>query len=221
MIFRALAAKPAGRRDPGSMKYQRILDMRGRDAADSYAKRTAENAIAFVQANPPIKDRTDAMIRILELEALADSLPWMIYAGPCARRALEGAFTVAERVGGVSFGLSLREHAELVGQPLRVLRGHRDALLVLGWLSRNPGDRPGLTSRISLRTPTHIQSRVISECAYSVGPHRGALLAHDALAEWDCGWYLLHVVGVGSSERELAVRAGIDKDNEDLEHADV
>ncbi len=101
MIFRALAAKPAGRRDPGSMKYQRILDMRGRDAADSYAKRTAENAIAFVQANPPIKDRTDAMIRILELEALADSLPWMIYAGPGARRALEGAFTVAERVGRV------------------------------------------------------------------------------------------------------------------------
>jgi hypothetical protein len=34
MIFRALAQKPSAKRAPGSMKYQRILESLGRDAAD-------------------------------------------------------------------------------------------------------------------------------------------------------------------------------------------
>jgi hypothetical protein len=156
MIFRALTQKPSGRRDPGSVKYQRILETKGRDSADAYARKTAEKAIKFVADNPKIIDRTDALVRLTEIKALADAMPWGLYAGPGARRTLEGAFAVAEKVGGLLFGLSLREWAETCGQDLRTTRTHRDLLVRLGWLLRNPDDRLGRTARFRLRTPSHI-----------------------------------------------------------------
>lgn len=225
MIFRALAQKPSGRRDPGSLKYQRILDTKGRDAADAYALQTANKAIAFVAANPPILDKASALVAITEIEGVAAALPWGVYAGPGARRALEAAFVVAERVNGISFGLSLREWAELCGQDFRTTRTHRDLLLGLGWLRRNPDDRLGRTARYSLRLPPHIHSHLRSECAGSSGR---AWLAHDAFRERALGglpWYLLSLVEPSAiTLRELSIRSGVDEEELDdviaiMEHA--
>ena len=210
MIFRALAQKPSGRREPGSVKYQRLLDSRGRDAADAYARRTAEKAIVFVASNPRIVDRTDAFVRLTEIKALADAMPWGLYAGPGARRALEGAFCVAERMGGLSFGLSLREWAEICGQETRTTRTNRDRLVDLGWLQRNTDDRLGRTARFRLRAPAHIHSNGRYECADSGGR---AWLGHDAFrpeALGDLGWYLLSLTESRRPLRELSIRAGID-----------
>lgn len=128
-IFHALAKKPKGRREPASMKYMRLLDEKGSDSADDYARTTARKAIAFVAANPRIIDKADALVRITEIKATADAMPWGVYAGPRTRRALEGAFVVAERVGGVAFGLALREWAEICGLDLRALQSERDRLV--------------------------------------------------------------------------------------------
>lgn len=226
MIFRALAAKPSGRRDPGSLKYQRLLDTKGRDIADSYAKQTADKALAFVASSPRIVDRTDALVRLTEIKALADAMPWGLYAGPGARRALEATFSVAEKIGGLSFGLSLREWSETCGQDLRATRTHRDLLVRLGWLLRNPDDRLGRTARFRLRTPSHIHSHGRYECADSGGR---AWLAHDAFRPeglGDLGWYVLSLTESRRPVRELSLRAGVDAaELEDLlglmTHADL
>lgn len=211
MIFRALAAKPSGRRDPGSLKYQRILDTKGRDAADAYARQTAERAVAFVANSPRIIDRTDALVRLTEIKALADAMPWGLYAGPGARRALEAAFHVAERIGGLSFGLSLREWAEIGGQDFRTTRSNRDNLLRLGWLLRNPDDRLGRTARFRIRIPPHIHSHGRYECA---GSGWSAWLAHDAFRPeglGDLGWYVLSLTESRQTLHELSIRAGVDR----------
>jgi hypothetical protein len=158
-IRRALAAKPKKGLERGSLKYLRLLDERGHEAAESYARRTAEKAIAFVRENPPIRTRPEAIARIAEVRATADALPWFTYGGPAARRALEGALRVAERVGSLNFGLALREWSLLAGMEFDRLRRERNRLLELGWLRRNPGDRDGRTSRYGLRRPRHIQPR--------------------------------------------------------------
>jgi hypothetical protein len=226
MIFRALAQKPSGRREPGSLKYQRLLDTKGRDAADAYARRTAEKAIAFVASNPKIIDRTDALVRLTEIKALADALPWGLYAGPGPRRALEAAFSVAEKIGGLSFGFSLREWSDTCGQDTRTTRTHRDLLTRLGWLDRNPDDRLGRTARFRLRTPTHIHSNGRYECAGSGG---FAWLAHDAFRPeglGDLGWYVLSLTESRRPLHELSIRSGVDPaELEDvvgiLSHADL
>ncbi|MBA3737493.1 MAG: hypothetical protein H0W97_02900 [Actinobacteria bacterium] len=227
MIFRALATKPSGRRDPGSLKYQRLMDTKGRDVADAYARQTAEKAIAFIANSPRIIDRTDALVRITEIKALADALPWGLYAGPGARRALEAAFSIAERVGGLAFGLSLREWSETCGQDLRMTRTNRDLLVRLGWLLRNPDDRLGRTARFRLRTPPHIHSHGRYECA-SYGAH--AWLAHDAFREeglGNLGWYVLSLTDSRPlALHELSIRSGVDlAELEDLigimTHADL
>jgi hypothetical protein len=205
MIFRALAAKPSGKRDPGSLKYQRILDERGRDAADEYARCTAEKALGFVKANPPIKDRASALVGIAEVAEAAEALPWAVYAGPGARQALEAAFVVAEGVGGLSFGLSLRQWAEVAGQPMRATRTHRDLLTELEWFQRNPGDRLGRTARYRLRLPRHIHSQERSECA---GLGERAWLAHDAFrpeALGDMGWYVLSRLSIFRATADLRI----------------
>jgi hypothetical protein len=212
-IFNALSAKPSGRREPGSVKYQRLLDSRGRDAADAYARGTALKAVEFVRANPALKDRPSSFVRIVEIESLAGALPWGQYGGPGVRRALEAVFVVAERVGGVSFGLALREWGELCGTDERMIRAHRHALCDLEWLRRNPGDRPGLTARFSLRPGKHIHSNGRSECA-PAGDREW--LDHDAFRPdglGDVGWYVLSVLTQPYALDALAIRTGLDPDD--------
>lgn len=209
-IFRALSAKPSGRREPGSLKYQRLLDGRGRDRADAYAWTTAEKAIAFVQANPAITDRPSALVKLLELEAVAGALPWAVYGGASARRALEAAFVVAERVGGLSFGLSVREHAELTGHDFERIRVDRRVLTDLGWLRRDPSDRLGRTSRFSLRRGFHIHSH---QGDLNVGTDR-EWLAHDGFRDralGDLGWLVLSLLAAPVSTHALALRTGLDQ----------
>jgi hypothetical protein len=216
MIARELSAKPSGRKEPGSVKYWRVFEQRGMEAANTYARRTAENAVAFVAANPPIRDRTEAFLRLQQIQSAAWQVAWGTHGGPGARRALEGAFIVAERVGGLSFGLALREWGELVGQDKRDVETNRNTLVRTGWLHRNPADRPGRTGRYSLRTPRDIHSHGISECPGLVARDS---VAHDAWEGWDMGWYLLGVLSSGSrSVRELALQTGTrgDEDDDDL-----
>jgi hypothetical protein len=215
MIFQALAKKPSGKRDPGSMKYQRILDERGRDVADAYARRTAEKAIAFVAANPKIVDRAGALLRVAELQAAADSLPWGVYGGPDARRALEGAFVVADRVGGPAFGLAGREWGELVGMTRDAVREQQRVLERLGWLRRNPLDRDRRTARFTLHRPPPIHSHGWV-CEW--GTHDGRRwLAHDAFrgdALGSVGWYVLASLDVAPTRLDLLqARTGVDGDD--------
>jgi hypothetical protein len=210
MIFRALAAKPSGKREPGSIKYQRILDERGRDAADAYARRTAGKAVEWVKRNPPIRDRPEALVRLTEIATIVSALPWAIYAGPAARRALEAVFVVAKRVGGVRFGLSLREWAELAGMTKRGIESHRDTLLRMGWLRRDPTDRLGRTSRFTLAAPRDIQlTGGGSECP----PFGDATwLDHDAFREGalgDLGWYVFASLAIPMTLAELGIRTGL------------
>jgi hypothetical protein len=218
MIFRALAAKPSGRRDPGSIKYQRILDERGRDAADAYAQHTAEGALAWVAANPAIRDRVSALVALLQIRGAAESLPWAIYGGPGVRRALEAAFLAADRLGGVRLGLPLRRWAELAGVTFDSIRERRDKLVRMGWLCRDPRDRPGRTARYGVRLPSCVLPTFTSQGGLNVGAlvithsaHR--LLAHDAFrggALGDAGWYVAHSLnGRREPLRELGLRTGI------------
>lgn len=208
-IARALSAKPSGRRQPGSVKYQRIFDTKGKDAADAYAQRTAAAAIDFVRRSPMIRDRNEALIRLLEIEAAAVALPWGVYAGPDVRRALEAVFVVADRVGSIRIGLSLREWAEVAGQGFEAVRKHRDALAELGWLRRDPDDKLGRTGRYTVRRPRHIQPTR----GMNVGTAADRTwLAHDAFrpaALGDLGWYLLTATSSAGSPAELAVRTGL------------
>ena len=210
-IFRALSAKPSGRRESGSIKYARLLAERGQERADTYARATAEKAVRFVQANPAIKDRPSALVRLIELESVAGGLPWAVYGGTSARRALEAAFVVAERVGGLSFGLSVREHAELAGHGFEQIRADRRTLTDLGWLRRDPSDRLGRTSRFSLRRGLHIHSH---QGDLNVGADRH-WLAHDAFRVpglGDDGWLVLSIAAAPVSMQLLAARSGFDHD---------
>jgi hypothetical protein len=195
LIFRALAAKPSGKRDPGSLKYQRLLDTKGRDAADRYAQRTAGKAAEFVKRNPAIRDRPSAVVHLLELQTSVNALPWAIYGGPGARRSLEACFVIAEKAGGPKFSLSLRQWAETAGQGFEAVRGHSRALSALGWVARNPNDRLGRTGRYRLRTPSHIHSH---QGGVNVGASATRVwLHHDAFrpgALGDEAWYLLYTL---------------------------
>lgn len=216
MIFRALSAKPSGRREPGSLKYQSILERRGKDAADRYARRTSQKAVEFVQANPMIRDRTAGLVRLLELESAANTLPWAVYAGPAMRRALEAAFVVAERVGSVKIGLAIREHAEIAGQGFDQVRAYREVLMDLGWMRRNSSDRPGRTSRFTLRLPSHIHSHqevgMWGTRGASVGRSTDReWLGHDAFRDGglgDAAWYILALTVVPATLQELGFRSG-------------
>jgi hypothetical protein len=178
----------------------------------------------YIEANPPIHDPNEANIKIAEIRRAADSLPWLVYAGPRTRRTLEGAFVVAERIRGLAFGLALREWAELTGQEWGIIRRERDRLLDLGWLHRNPCDRPGRTARLSIRRPRHIQYTPhipslggISECAAGAA----AVLRHDAWrpeALGEKGWYVFQICARSALQtlESLATRTG--SDPEDLAH---
>lgn len=108
-------------------------------------------------------------MRILEIEATAEALPWGVYGGPGARRALEACFAVAGRTGGVAFGLALREWALLAGQGLRSIQHQRDRLKRLGWVRQNPRDRLGRTSRFRLLVPGDIQSVQPGDIPHTIG----------------------------------------------------
>jgi hypothetical protein len=193
------------------MKYARLLDTRGQDAADRYVRETARKAITFVEDNPPITRRADAVAKILQVEAAAASLPWAVYGGSGARRALEAAFVVADRVGGPSFGLAIREHALLAGQDFEVVRRNRTALADLGWLVRNPTDRLGRTSRFRLRIPPHIHSH---QGGGNVGRSQDrGWLHHDAFrpdALGDAAWYVLVSIDARTDLEVLARRTGLE-----------
>jgi len=208
-----LSGKRSGKRQRGSVKYRRIFETKGIDAADRYARRTAEKAVSWILAHPKILDRNEAVLRVLEIEATADALPWGVYGGADLRRNLQAAFVVARRVGGVRFGLSLREHAGIAGQDLSQTRANRNALHDLGWLRRNSRDRPGRTSRFGLRTPSHIQPT--GEGGLNVQGAGGRYLSHDAFrpdALGDAGWYVLASAAVPIGRRELALRTGYDEE---------
>lgn len=220
-IYLALSAMPSGRRDPGSVKYQRLLSAKGKKAADAYARRTARNAIQFVHDNPMILDRTAALADLWAVRQTIERVPWGIYAGPGPRRTLEGALRVAEGLGSASwYGLALRQWSELVGQSFRAVRSNRDVLTDLGWIRRHPKDRPHRTARYKLRTPTHIQpahslTPVGEECAGSRGAAHWVYtdsapsqLAHDAYrpdALGDPAWYLHHTLLVVPRPQPLEV----------------
>ena len=115
-------------------------------------------AVAWAIERPAIRDPASAIVAVTEIATAADSLPWSTYGGPGARRALEGAFIVAESLWRVAFGLALQDWAERVGQDKRTLETNRDTLLRLGWLQRNANDRPGRTARYTLRKPRDIHT---------------------------------------------------------------
>jgi hypothetical protein len=213
VILRALTAKPSGKRDPGSLKYQRILETKGKATADAYAERTVQAAAKFVKANPPIRDRNAALVRLGEIQNAAESLPWCVYAGPGVRRSLEATFVVAERVGSIKFGLALREWAQVSGQDFETVRANRNPLVSLGWLVRNEGDRPGRTSRFTLRKPSHIQLTPGDMNVEDIGSR--AWLTHDAFrpqAFGDIGWYLLaKIARAPILNVELAAATGISR----------
>ncbi len=208
-IAAALSKKPSGRRDAGSLKYMRLLDERGRDAADLYATRTAERAIQWVHDNPAIRTPTEATLRLLEIEAAAEALPWAVYGGPGVRRGLEAAFLVADRTRRVNFGLALREWAELAGQDFEAIRRHRDVLIDLDWMKRNTDDRPGRTARFALRIPRHIQLHM-GGWNVGVSADRG-WVGHDAFRPeglGDAGWYVLHELSGPMSLSSLSGQTG-------------
>jgi hypothetical protein len=194
-IARELSRTPSGKRPAGSTKYQRILETRGPEDATKYAARTAEKAVTFVATNPKIMDRSAAAVRLVEIESAAESLPWLVYCGPQARRALEATLLVAWRVGSLNFGLSLREWAETAGLEFESIRTARDVLVREGWLRRNPNDRSGRTSRFAIATPSHIHSHGRD---MNVGLHNDRVwLAHDAFREpalGSDGWAVLRGV---------------------------
>lgn len=212
-IHRALAAKPSGRRDPGSIKYQRLLDTKGLDAAEAYAWRTARKALDFVRVNPKILDPAEGTLAVLAIGSLAGALPWGLYGGSGPRRALEAAFVIGERVGSVCFGLALRQWAEISGQTLESVRKNRDVLLSLGWLSKLASDTRHATDRFRLRRPSHIRSRGRFECG---NPADRGWLAHDAFrpgALGDDGWYVMTLLATAASARELTIASGMDPDD--------
>src|SRR5262245_21791701 len=78
------------RRGLGSQKTRDLL-ARKEARGEAYARTTARKAIAFVKANPAIRDTTAARARLLALQAAADRQPWAeIGAGP--RKALQGFY---------------------------------------------------------------------------------------------------------------------------------
>lgn len=216
-IAEALARPPGGkRRHAGSMKYQAILQTRGFNEATKYATRTAGNAVKFVTENPKILDRGAAAVRLVEIEDAVESLPWLVYCGPKARRALDAALVVAWRVGSVKFGLALREWAELSGLDFESIRTARSVLQSEGWLRRDPNDRNGRTARYSLSPPAHIHSH---RGGLNVGLHDDRQwLAHDAFREpalGSLGWAVLRAVPPAPTP--IAVLEGrLALDHEDL-----
>jgi hypothetical protein len=159
MIARVLRTKPSGKRGGAySMKYQRLLDERGRDAACRYAERTARKAVEFVKANPMIQDHIGGTARLIHITRAADEQDWTDHPG--ARKALEAAVHIALGLPypTVVFGLSDRQWAETAGQSRDSLRRNRDRLVKLGWITRNPDDLPGRTSRYRLDIPDPFKS---------------------------------------------------------------
>jgi hypothetical protein len=204
-IAQALAGGSAtGKRPAGSMKYQRILVSKGREDAAKYAVRTAERAVAWVRDNPKVTDKGGAAVRLVSIEAAAEALPWLVYCGPEARRALEAALVVAWRVGSLNFGLSLREWAEIAGLDFESIRTARNILVDEGWLRRNPADRNGRTARFTVRTPSHIHSH---QGDMNVGLHDDrAWLAHDAFREHalgSVGWAVLRGIPAVPTRRDV------------------
>ena len=212
-IARSLSEPPARKRPAGSTQYQRILRARGQDAAVQYATRTAEKAVAFVREHPKITDHAGAAMALVHIEAAADSLPWLPYCGPKARRALEAAFVVASRAGRVRIGLALREWAEIAGLDFDTIVTQRNVLQRAGWLHRDQNDVPGRTSRFTLRKPSHILS--CQEIGMWDTADR-AWLSRDAFREdalGSVGWLILRgVSAVPESRCLLQTKIGLDPD---------
>jgi hypothetical protein len=215
-IAACLGTKPSRSKPWGSVKYHAILETRGMDAANAYARRTAEKAVTWVLENPAVRDPSSALVRIFELEATAWALPWNIYGGAGALRALEAGFLVAERAHSLKIGLSLREWAELAGMDKDTMVMHRGTLVDLGWMMRNPDDDPGRTSRFTIRRPSHIQFTRDMNVG-SPNPSDRAWLNHDAFVRGgvldDLGWYVLRVAGRTSSYPALCAAAGLGPDD--------
>jgi hypothetical protein len=223
-IASAIAKIPKGGKSPASMKYVRVMQERGLDAANAYAKRTAEKAVAWVKANPPVRDQASGLVRLAELDALVGLVPWGVVWSPRTRRVLEGALGVAEHAKSLRFSLALRQWSTLTGVAYEPIRWERNRLIEIGWLRRNQNDRSGRTSRFGLRAPLHIQgprshSTFTSHegrCECGVVGREGCWLAHDAFrpqALGDVGWYALASTSDQAvTLRELELQTGIAHD---------
>ncbi|HXF72505.1 MAG TPA: hypothetical protein VNO79_07855 [Actinomycetota bacterium] len=220
-IARALAAPERDGVHRGSEEYWKLLKTRGARAAEAYARRTAERAVAFVRENPAIRGRPEGVRRVLEIRAAADRLPWFTYGGPRARRVLEAALLVGLRVGSVSFGLALREWAELAGVDIAAVRAERRVLEDLGWIARRPADRGWRTGRYRLRPGLHIHTAGLSLIGggANVPGYTQPDPSHDAFDEnalGDSGWYLMNTITrARASVAEIALRTGLDLEDAD------
>jgi hypothetical protein len=152
-IARILRKKPARSKAPYSMKYMRLLEEKGPERANAYARRTAEKAVDWARKNPAIRDRGAAVEELVRIQEAADSIDWLQHGGPDLRRALEGLFMVGEQLGGISFGLALRDWAERVGMEMQYVRYRRDKLIELAWLRRTAPDGTSRSDRFRLRAP--------------------------------------------------------------------
>jgi hypothetical protein len=218
-IERALSKIPKSGRPPISVKYVRLVNEKGLDTANAYARLTAEKAVTWVKENPRVSDRASGLVRLGELQALADGLPWALYGGVRARRLLEGAYVTAERLDSLRFGLALRQWSEQTGVEFDAVRKGRKMLTDLGWLQRNPRDRNGRTSRFLLSRPRHIQPLPATFTSHGMRCECGdsgdakCWLPHDAFrprALSDAGWYALASMSVeGVTLRELELQTGI------------
>lgn len=224
-ITSTLSRKPSGRRPWYSVKYARLYEERGKEVADRYARRTAEKAVERVRRFPAIRDPHEAIVRLLDIETAALMHRWGGGMGSSARRAFFGALTVANRLPSVTFGLAWREWSELVGTPHRRVRHVVTTALDGRWVTRNPDDRMGRTSRWALRVPRdctfnltpgdmNVQTRPTfrRDALDPIPPTR--LLNHDAfVALGDDAWHVFDVSftqGRVTTPRTLELATGMD-----------
>jgi hypothetical protein len=174
-----------------SLIYFEHLKSRGTAAAERYAEKTADRAIAIAKEAPRVTNPYEARERLSELYAYVDAEPWPVnLAG--ARRALEAAYVIGYERGRVAeMKLDLRTHALAAGQSFKAIRVHRKQLHELGWLRRHSGDRGRGISRLSFHLPPRAHRRPLGGHPMCPPPLTDPVLAHDAWrpgAFGDAGW---------------------------------
>jgi hypothetical protein len=188
-----------------SAKAQSIRE-KSPEQAWTYCERTAHKAIERARTVPPALDKGAAILRVMILRDVADSLPWGRRVS--ARRTLEGAFLTGT-MAGLDFGLAHRTWAERTGQS-REGRIKRNVPLLegLGWFSY-AGKDPGGANRYRLLLPDGLS---VPRGAPEVSTWDELPLNHDAFrpkALGDAGWYVLHLAPGVQDREEIAARSGL------------
>jgi hypothetical protein len=179
--------------------YAQMKDERGLVAANRYAERTADKALATVKEAPAVTDPHEARVRLLQLHALVDVERWPPeLAG--ARRALEAAYVVAFERGRIAgMKLDLRTWAMRAGQSFDAIQHHRDQLNALGWMRLDPHASRRL-SQFTFYAPASASTHRKSFQGDSMCP--AVLLAHDAWrpkGQGNYGWYTWWLENRGAS----------------------